>query len=352
MTHRWHLLLVLASSCCHVLVALDSARLVQTLSSRRAGTQAKQDALAELTALRQANSSAYQGTLQQLLDEVDGVQANRWATCRWPVPVPSRRVRLATLGRLVDATMGSDDSAKTEKGQDGQEGADRLRRSALALLLRELASAKSVRSLERDVARRQRQQAKLTMEDMLANTPPIGTPKYEVLDDEPLRWEVRKYEPFPIVSTTVSPGVQGSATAFNTIAGYIFGKNLEERKMAMTTPVLTTPSTAAAGGDRMSFVLEGDAFPQPRDEDQLRVETDPLGEWASVAVSWFPGYAASSEVAAQEKELRRAVELSAKWELVADAPAVVMRYNDPFTLPWKRRNEVALPVQRAAGGVP
>ena len=28
----------------------------------------------------------------------------------------------------------------------------------------------------------------------------------------------------------------------------------------------------------------------------------------------------------------------------ADADAVLMQYNDPFQPPWKRRNEVAIPV--------
>jgi len=39
----------------------------------------------------------------------------------------------------------------------------------------------------------------------------------------------------------------------------------------------------------------------------------------------------------------------AGWE-VADPgePPLLLQYNDPFTPPWKRRNELALPVRKVA----
>ena len=47
-----------------------------------------------------------------------------------------------------------------------------------------------------------------------------------------------------------------------------------------------------------------------------------------------------------------AVEADGAWEAAADgaegAPPLLLQYNDPFTPPWKRRNELALPVRRAA----
>ena len=37
-----------------------------------------------------------------------------------------------------------------------------------------------------------------------------------------------------------------------------------------------------------------------------------------------------------------------EWQAVdADAKPYLLQYNDPFTAPWARRNEVAIPVKRA-----
>ena len=89
------------------------------------------------------------------------------------------------------------------------------------------------------------------MEEMLARTPEgLETPKYEVLTSRPT-WEVREYLEFSVCTTASARPVEGgdgtvklqqpslpNAGGFQALAGYIFGRNQEQEKMAMTTPVL------------------------------------------------------------------------------------------------------------------
>lgn len=65
----------------------------------------------------------------------------------------------------------------------------------------------------------------------------IENPKYTVLDKFG-DYELRRYAPM-IVAETIVDGTQETAgnSAFGILAGYIFGKNVNESKISMTAPV-------------------------------------------------------------------------------------------------------------------
>jgi hypothetical protein len=69
----------------------------------------------------------------------------------------------------------------------------------------------------------------------------VETPKYEVLVTKPL-YEIRKYAPFVMVSTTTEDMVGGNSS-FSRLARYIgvFGKaeNSTQETISMTAPVMT-----------------------------------------------------------------------------------------------------------------
>merc|ERR1712146_582816 len=98
----------------------------------------------------------------------------------------------------------------------------------------------------------------LTMEEMKSHTPEgLETPEYSVVENfhgalSP--WEVRKYAEFSVCSLdideTKNDKKSKGPTGFNTLAGYIFGRNKEAKKMAMTTPVLMDGEKG-----KMSFVM-------------------------------------------------------------------------------------------------
>ena len=72
-------------------------------------------------------------------------------------------------------------------------------------------------------------------------------------------YSVREYQPFVVAQTPASQDTQQRKQAFRTLARYLFGGNPDQRKMAMTTPVITS-------GSVMQFVLpvqSPDDAPQP-----------------------------------------------------------------------------------------
>ena len=106
----------------------------------------------------------------------------------------------------------------------------------------------------------------------------------------------------------------------------------------------------------MAFVLPsrfwGDgsaAAPAPVD-DTVTLQARGGGMLAAsdglLACAWFGGFAGSAEVAAQKRALLESVAADEQWEACGEP--VLLQYNDPFTPPWARRNEIALPLRARA----
>jgi hypothetical protein len=55
----------------------------------------------------------------------------------------------------------------------------------------------------------------------------------------------------------------------------------------------------------------------------------------------FSGWTTESAVAEETAKLRAWIKTNG---MVESGPPQVARYNDPFTLPWRRRNEILIPL--------
>lgn len=179
----------------------------------------------------------------------------------------------------------------------------------------------------------------------------LETPKYTILR-RARDYEVRRYEPYIVaespldgvsVTSAEVPGGFSPAglgrTAFQSLAGYIFGGNAAGTKMAMTTPVLSDTRGF------MQFVIGPSAAQSP---EQLPPASSaavctrmmPGGE---VAALKFSGVVTPKEAATKHLQLRAAVERDGlqpagqDWQLA--------RYNDPSTPAPLRRNEILLPLK-------
>lgn len=153
-------------------------------------------------------------------------------------------------------------------------------------------------------------------------------------------YAIRKYAPYSICFTSVDSEDDmmepiSSGKSFSVLAGYIFGENIAEEAMTMTTPVITE-------GKSMHFVLpksmSAETAPIPTsDKVSLKdVASDVL------AALEFSGIATEAEVSRQKASLEDA--LIVDGILYDSSSFKVFQYNPPQTLPWLRRNEVSFSV--------
>lgn len=152
--------------------------------------------------------------------------------------------------------------------------------------------------------------------------------------------EIRDYDPYLVAQVEVA-GARRSAISkgFRMLAGYIFGGNDEGQKIAMTVPVAQIPDD---GSWVIRFMMpeaeRQKGLPRP-DNRQVEMIEVPGGREAVIV---FSGMAPPAVLRSQEQDLRQAL---AEMGHQASGPARYYFYNDPFTLPWRRRNEISLPLQ-------
>eukprot|EP00281_Chroomonas_sp_CCMP1168_P016085 CAMPEP_0206211714 /NCGR_PEP_ID=MMETSP0047_2-20121206/146_1 /ASSEMBLY_ACC=CAM_ASM_000192 /TAXON_ID=195065 /ORGANISM="Chroomonas mesostigmatica_cf, Strain CCMP1168" /LENGTH=337 /DNA_ID=CAMNT_0053633635 /DNA_START=110 /DNA_END=1123 /DNA_ORIENTATION=+ len=307
--------------------------LLKTLLSSSAKSDEKEAIVTRMQQLRGSNQEALSQLLDGMLAEVEGLSAV-WKGLRWPFPPPSYRAKLGILSRILDSVL------------DG-ETEPRRKRSAMSQLVRQLPTAGGVWALQKEAVRRNKRA--VSMEEMLERTPKdLETPKYTVLAQKS-GWEVRNYDQFSVVSTLMDSSF--GPGSFNALAGYIFGGNKEGVKMAMTTPVINQ------GGSKMSFVMPPqywdpqETTPTPATND-IKIEGEGGGlisDSTKLAVMWFGGFASKDEVTKRKAALIAAIKADDAWEAVDDSKdPFLLQYNDPFQPPWKRRNEVVVPVKERA----
>ncbi len=151
--------------------------------------------------------------------------------------------------------------------------------------------------------------------------------------------EVRHY-PEALSATVLRPGgtyKEISTPGFKSLAGYIFGGNSEEQKIAMTSPV---HMEMGADSSRMRFVLPAgmsmESLPKPNDGD-VHLERLPA---EVVAVLRFGGFADDAKIAEHSTRLLEAVRLAG---LSPIGNVRFLGYDPPWQL-LGRRNEVAVAI--------
>lgn len=157
-------------------------------------------------------------------------------------------------------------------------------------------------------------------------------PEYEVKEKEG-KFEIRRYKDAKILSTTTSE----FNNAFSVLSSYIFGKNKEKEKIAMTSPVLTEMENDKKM--KMVFFIpkkyENKEMPTPYSDD-IDFSTQNARD---VAVVRFHGL---MTVKKREKYLEKLLELLARKEIQTKGGAFYMNYSDPFVPPPLRINEIGI----------
>ena len=187
--------------------------------------------------------------------------------------------------------------------------------------------------------------------------------------------EVRRYAPYLVATVDIAGATSmrdALSKGFMKCAGYIFGKNSREDKIAMTAPVMSEAVEDAKGlpkgdGEKiamtspvMAEMLEGSkkmrvkftmpsewslgTLPRPNDPD-VRIEEVP-GK-TLVAFQWHGGSPSQACVDAMEATLRALV-AEEGLAVRKGASLLLWQYDPPFSPGWLRTNEVLLELDPAS----
>jgi len=179
------------------------------------------------------------------------------------------------------------------------------------------------------------------------------TPAYDVISKTEA-YEIREYKDMLVVETTAE-GRMGRAmsNAFRPLADYIGGNNERREEIAMTAPVIATPQDYEETPDeqnnpnmnefRVAFIMpskyeDQESLPKPADE---RVKVSHLDSMRVAAVR-FPGMGSSDTM---EDKLEKLLDALKEHGIEVNGTPVFAKYDPPWTAPWKRRNEVLVPVK-------
>ena len=186
----------------------------------------------------------------------------------------------------------------------------------------------------------------------------IEEPAYDVVRSLGDEVEVRQYAPYVVAEVMIeADAAEAGNLAFPILAGYIFGKNKGEKKLAMTAPVTQTatpttlemtapvtqtPLPGATGRYAVQFVLpKGTTLasaPEPLD-GRVTLREVPGRQLAAIRYS---GFWSDANYAEHLGLLQSALKSAG---LVPVGEPVFSRYNPPL-MPWfLRRNEIWLTLQ-------
>ena len=155
-------------------------------------------------------------------------------------------------------------------------------------------------------------------------------PPYHVIEKLSSNVEIRQYEE----QTWISTSYETDNASFPVLASYIFGNNEKEEKIAMTAPVITDA--------KMSFILPSDisqhTAPSPNGQ-AIDFTVVPARKIATLRFSWWTS---SSRV---KKKTAKLLDFLQEQQIETMGQPFLMRYNDPWTPPFLRRNEVAIEIR-------
>ena len=174
----------------------------------------------------------------------------------------------------------------------------------------------------------------------------FGRGKYETAAYEVAKkdgaFEIRNYPTLVVASAPMSARSE-SNSAFRSLFQYISGKNQSGEKIAMTTPVFTTPKAGNDGGGLMSFVVPAEvakAGAPKANSKSVSVTTRAAGTFA---VYRYSGRWTKSREQTAQNRLQNWLKEN---KIKAVGSFEKANYDPPFTPGFLRRNEVLVRIAR------
>jgi len=167
------------------------------------------------------------------------------------------------------------------------------------------------------------------------------TPHYEVLKQIG-EFEIRQYTPHIVAEIAVEGKSRSDAArkGFRILAGYIFGDNLTDENVKMTSPVAQFQNEKELWVVRFYMPTKYRIGDLPKAVNrQIKFYT--LEEHKAVALK-FSGRWSDKNINEQKDKLALFI-----WQqgMQTKGEEVIAYYDSPFTFPWNRRNEILWEVE-------
>lgn len=155
-------------------------------------------------------------------------------------------------------------------------------------------------------------------------------------------FEIRSYEAslFTSVKLATDKYEEASSNGFSILAGYIFGGNEKEEKIAMTSPVAMSLQDSMTMMFLVPKKYNKETLPKPN-EDRVQFEEVPA---KTVAAITFGGWSSDAKIAQYKQELITALE---KEGIAYTDRFYFLGYNAPYEM-VNRRNEVIVELEAGA----
>ena len=166
----------------------------------------------------------------------------------------------------------------------------------------------------------------------------IEMPKYTVLKSYDKNIELRQYPNMVVAKTSLKDNSfdQSGSDGFRSIAGYIFGGNEKEQKIAMTAPVVMDMSDSATMYFVMPSQYKKNDLPNPTNKNvHIQEEVSKV-----LLVVRYGGFSNDERIHSHIEILKNIIQ---KHNLKASGGFMYMGYNAPWDI-INRRNEVAIEI--------
>lgn len=166
----------------------------------------------------------------------------------------------------------------------------------------------------------------------------IETYPYEV-ERKMKSFEIRKYESslFTSVQLSSSSYEEGSRKGFSVLAGYIFGGNDRNEKIAMTSPVTMSLQDSMTMMFMVPKKFNRESLPKP---NESRVEFKDVPAKTVAAIS-FGGWANQKKIERYKQNLIQALELE---HIKYTSNFYFLGYNAPYEF-FNRKNEIIVELE-------
>ncbi|MBT4412602.1 MAG: heme-binding protein [Polaribacter sp.] len=155
-------------------------------------------------------------------------------------------------------------------------------------------------------------------------------------------FEIRNYEAslFTYVKLSGNKYRDESSKGFSILAGYIFGGNDKNEKIAMTSPVAMSLEDSMTMMFMVPKKFKKETLPKP-DQSEIKFQEEPKKTVAAIA---FSGWANDEKIEKYKQKLKSALEAK---EIPYTNRFFFLGYNPPYEF-FNRKNEIIVELKREA----